>query len=513
MFRAPVMNTPFVGQYADVFFPNISGDFFQGDVSFLTTLRALLAPHIKKEDEIRLRFSQTSPFKASNIGDKSEFFSDKIDIGLDKGELRVHSLRGDTDANAKAVEIIREEYLKAHKGYREVTAVAEFFKNMFSCVCFTNEKAKACVIFVSRLNMRSMHYLQAAIPVVLPWVIGKVTKDTFDADGWALIDRLTMLEKEENGIIVNNGADEYVEIINRMAAKYDFEKARIKSMIGDFEVRAQKHELDNLKEQIGVYDSTINSYQNRIMNEIKSRNDTLIRIWGLEHKIETLEGESELLDYFLNNKSLYLESVEGDRISFAVGTYLTYVDPAALESVMKNERSSVNVGATSTISKDDMKMLLRACLIDAHIRMRICAAYSISLSGGVNPLPHHSFSDRFDTYMRNAHVDGANCLGNYIMPITNALRNGNFVGAIEQCIASAMSQNVLESPTFNSLIFHIYDRTYDYRKCFELPDGKVVSPEDAIKWLKEQEAEKGGKENQTTKKAKSSKTKEAGSDE
>ena len=491
MFRAPITSTPFVGQYTDAFFPNINGESYQGDVSFLSTMRALLAPKMKEKDGIYLRFMQTNPFKASSMGDKKEFIKSTIDFRPSDNELIVYNLRGDADANSKLIEELRKEFPKLHKGYQEVVSIAEFYKNSFPCICFKNEKTRTIIYFVGRLNMRSMHYLQASIPVPCTWFVPEVTANTFGEDGWALIKSLASVETtDEAGNVTNNGADEYLRIITKMSEKYDFEKARLKTILGGFEERQHKREIDQLKANVAEYDRNIERYQHDIMSFVKSRDDTIVRIWGLEHKIETLEGESELLDYFMNNKSLYLLQVNNDKLEFAVGTYLTYVDPAALDKIMKNPRSVVARYETSTLSKEDMQLLLRAALIDNKIKLRICAAYSLGLGSGVSALSHYTFPDRFNNYMRNSHVDGARCLGSYVTPITNALKNGNFVGAIEQCIASAMSQNVLESVTFDPLIQRLYDRDHAYRDCFELPDGRVVSPEEAVKWLKEEEAKK-----------------------
>lgn len=505
MFRAPITSTPFVGGYTDAFFPNITGDYYQGDVSFLSTLRALFAPKIQKDDSIRLRFAQSESFKLSQIGDKKEYIKDYIDLGLDKNELVIYNLRGDTEANAQIIDALRDEFPKLHKDYREMKSVFDFYRDIFACVCFSSEKDHTVIYFVSRLNMRSMHYLQASIPVPFTWLMPEITTETFGEDGWALIKSLSKLEtKDENGAVVANGADEYLEIIGRMASVYDFEKARIKHLLDGFEERVQKSEISNLQKKVESCDKDIESYEGYIRESLKARNDAIIRIWGLEHKIETLGGESELLDYFLSNKCLYLEDVSGDRIDFCVKTALTYIDPAALEKIMKNPGSFINMGATQSLPADDMNLLLRACLIDGVIKLRMCAAYRLTLRGGVEPLSHHIYPEEFDSYMRNYHIDSAHCMGQYTTPIVSALKSGNFVGAIEQCIASAMSQNVLESGTFNGLIRNIYDNHHPYRKCFELPDGKVVSPEDAVKWLKKQE-EASKVEKKTAKKAKTAK--------
>lgn len=516
MFRTPVLNTPFVGDFTDAFFSQITGESYQGDVSFLSTMRALLTPVIPKDGKINLRFVSSPQFKAKDVNDKNEFVTNVIPVTVHRGDFVVYNLRSDADAVGVAIAAIRELFPKSHKGFREVQLVAEFYSGSFPCICFANEKEQSVIYFVGRLNMRSMHYLQASIPVPLTWFIPEIKKTTFDEDSWALINRLATMEKEEGGAIVNNGADEYVAILERMVKKYDIERGRLTVILNDFEKNAQQKEIDNLRGNINQIDRQINQYMDAISDQLKHKDDLTVRIWGLEHKIETLEGESELLDYFLSNKALYLESVNGTCLTFSVGTYLTYIDPAALSKIMGNTRSAVHSFADNynSISAEDMCRLLTASLIDGKIRMRMCAAYSLDIGGGgiVHALSGHCYPSRFDSYMRNIHIDRAACLGSYSTPIVQALRSANYVGAIEQCVASAMSQNVLESVTFNRLLERIYDKSYPHRNCFELPDGKVVSPEDAIKWLKEQEA-KDEEEKSAAKPAAKKAAKEATVDE
>lgn len=59
MFKTDIIDTPFTTENANTFFQNITGNKYRNDNSFLATLRALLAPRIKEEDNINLCFDRS----------------------------------------------------------------------------------------------------------------------------------------------------------------------------------------------------------------------------------------------------------------------------------------------------------------------------------------------------------------------------------------------------------------------------------------------------------------------
>ena len=67
MFKTRILSTAFTSDAADVCFKNITGQSFSEDVSFLSTLRALLAPRMQADDVVSLRFGHSS-YNASSIG-------------------------------------------------------------------------------------------------------------------------------------------------------------------------------------------------------------------------------------------------------------------------------------------------------------------------------------------------------------------------------------------------------------------------------------------------------------
>ena len=95
--------------------------------------------------------------------------------------------------------------------------------------------------------------------------------------------------------------------------------------------------------------------------------------------------------------------------------------------------------------------------------------------------------------MPNPHIDRYNCLGNYERTINSMLLEHNYIGALEQCVASCKSLNWGDSTVMHVFMDTMYGSGHYNNQCIELPDGNIVNPKDAIKWLEKQEtAETGG---------------------
>ena len=126
-----------------------------------------------------------------------------------------------------------------------------------------------------------------------------------------------------------------------------------------------------------------------------------------------------------------------------------------------------------------------------RLRIKVCAAYRFALEGNVSPCGHHDFSFEFADCIPNTHIDAFNCMGNYSRTINNLLMDRNYIGAIEQCIASCKSLNWGDSPVMGEFMRAMWGTNGYNNRCIELPDWRIVKPAEAIEWLELQETENG----------------------
>lgn len=488
MFKTNIQATPLTTDAANAYFSNITGEKFGADNSFLATLRALVAPRMKENETLTLSFWRSS-FNAAEVSSApGNRVVDAICAGHDMddmvGRIIIHNLSSDTESNKANLQILESCFTRQYTGYHRLEKVKEFYRKSFNVDCYINPERKSAIVFVDKLDNKKLHYLQVSILAFLPWY--------FDpADG------VSELEMELLYSLRETTSEKYESCLARIAEKYDFKTARIRQLLGGFETRFERIECDRVRMEIANYDREINRLNDQIGSLLAERNGSCIQLLGLETKIANGGGESEIMDYFLCNGKLYLENVTDTDMYFAVKDYLTYFDQDMAERIINNRGSFVyhgdRDGECRDMSAAQMKRLMTEIFLSETPRLRIkfCAAYRFSLNGNVSPQHHHTFGYEFADAMPNTHVDGFACMGNYTKTINELLKNHNYISAIEQCVASCKSLNWGDSPVMKQFMKAMWGEN-DYghnNRCIELPDGSVVKPVEAVKWLEGQDGE------------------------
>lgn len=484
MFKTRVLSTAFTSRTADGCFRNIIGNSYLDDVSFLATLRALLAPRMKEEDNVLLVFGRSS-YNTSAINSVPKeravaAICDGYSIASSRGKLVIHSLDSDFDSNQRCMEILRESFCTVYEGFHRLDKVTAFYQKSFAVDCYINPDTKSVCVFVNRMDIRKMHYLQVSILAFMPWYLNQ--EDGLTPDEFALIQSLR-----------ETSSDNYERCLAKLAEKYDFRTAAIREKLSGFENRYERINIDRMKEKVSNIDDEIERYNEAIGKMIRERNENLIKILGLEQKIaEGSAEDSEIMEYFLCNQKLVLEDTSDSILYFTVRDYLEYFDRDMAERMISNPNSYVyrsNDRPRRGIPTDKMEHLMMEIFVSEtpRLRIRFCAAYSINITGGVSTNGHHEFGSECYGYLPNPHINEYNCMGDYVRTINNMIRDGNYIGAIEQCVASCKSLNFGDSIVMSKFMGYMW--ASEPERFIELPDGTMVSPREAIKWLEEQDGE------------------------
>lgn len=487
MFKQVIRNTQLTTDAANSFFQHINGDSFQYDVSFVSTLRALVAPRMKEGEYVYLSFYQSN-YSANQLSEYSARNAVRNVCDLDDiedGRIIIHNFcHTSQDSNYAWMELMKSTLESVYPGWHRLEKVTDFFKKTFYALCFINPDKKSVVVFVDSMDIRRMHYLQCSIFAFLPWY--------FDPKLG-----VSKIEMELIESLREKTPTKYEDCIAKIAEQYDFRTARIRQLLSGFETRYEVMECDKVRREIQSCIEYIDSLNNQIGDYLRAKNEYEIRLLGLEAKIANGSEESEIMDYFLHNNKLVLESVNNDSMVFVVKTYLEYFDEDLAERVIRNETSYVyrpnGRGCNNIIPAEDMRMLMTAIFLDQKLRIRFCAAYKFNMNGSVSAVSRYSFGAECRDCTPNTHIDRFSCLGNYQRSINELLKHHDYIGAIEQCSASCKSLNFNDSPVMQEFMRRMYGIS-DYQgsintRCIELPDGAVVTPVDAINWLKAQEVQ------------------------
>lgn len=490
MFKTIVRNTPFTSEVAGDYFYNITGNSYDNDVSFLATLRALIGPRIKEGEYVHLVFDSSSCSanwisQSTPSGIIAEVCR-RYDMDFE-GQVIVHSLRSNGYDSKDVFAAFEQEFSNFFPGFYRLDKIKAFYRKTFNVDCYVNPQKRTAFLLVDNMDIKRMHYLQVSILAFLPWY--------FNPEEGLTQNELSLIQS-----LRESSSEKYELCLAELAKAYNFREERIRKYLKGFENRFERLECDKVRSKIEVAEAKIYELNNQISDYLKTRNNLNIQLLGLEAKINSGESEdSEIMEYFMCNKHLILEQVTDREMRFGVKDYLEYFDREIAERAIDNGNSYVyNTVPLNSLQREKLKLLMKEIFVneDTRMKIRFCAAYRFELNGNVSTQSSHTFDPcEYGGYMPNPHINQYNCMGNYVRTINSLLMDRNYIGALEQCIASCKSLNFGDSVVMSEFMREFLSGNWLYR-CIELPDGQVVSPSEAIKWLEEQDKVKEEAENE-----------------
>ena len=481
MFRTKIERTPLTTDIANDYFANINGSSYGDDISFLATLRVLLYHRMSKEDGIYLRFG-SSNYNAGYFTGEQRIPDLPFYENEDLNTIYIHSfIHPNKEANIAALNAYTNHYC-GKADWTRIEKVSVFFQNKFSVVCFVNPTIRSVLLLCVGLNMSTMHYLQCAIPVFLPWYFSDEER------------KLTADEKSFLESLRETSPATYSQYIIDFAEKFDFRTEKIKDLLQGFEISREREMIANIKHSIEQCIESIRSYNQQINNYLRDKDDYETQLLGLVQKVEESQ-ENELMDYFLANKNLELISVNDTVMKFVVKSYCEIYDEDEAKKIINNPNSYIYKPqgrfCNNYIEADDIKLLMSAVFIDKVIKIRLCAAYTLNIRGGCNGMDHYAFGLGYETYMPNPHIYYHACLGSNYEAINEIMIRRDYIQAIEQLVLSSQNLNFRDIVVMSEFMSDVYGLQQERggnnnNRCFELPDGSVVNPSEAIEWLHSQ---------------------------
>lgn len=477
MFKNPIYETPLNTPEAGDYFGRITGMAFQGDISFIATLRALLANRMPEEDSIFLDFNGYT-YSQRNLSSLSpiEATATIFDTCYDKNNsLQMKCfMSADQDANNAWIKVLVENVERMYSGWHRVEKVNSFFKKVCNIECFVNPDIKSTVLITDNIDMRKYHYIQQGTLAFLPWY--------FDKEAG-----VSDLEMELLKSLSKKTSEDYEAVLEKIASQYNFAEIRIRKLLDGFENAYERHRCDEVRHDLEGLMENINQLKQRIGDYLRRKNEVEITLLGLETKLAQNTGESEIMDYFLTNKALSLQEVSGTKITFVVRSTLDYFDEDMASRFLENTYSSFYEGCGHDFSKADMKLLMRALFVEQTLRMQFCAAYRLDVLGNVDGIRGYSYGSNCRNYMPNPHVNRYACLGGNERATLDCLENHNYIAAIEQCITSCKSLNFADSAVMRVFSDYVANRGDGVNnRCIVMPDGSIATPKEAVAWLKKQ---------------------------
>lgn len=481
MFRDKITETPFSTLEAGMLFNDkVFGDSYNADTTFVSTLRALVYPRMSEGDTVMFRYRNyvTMPTSSENDFDYRITRSIREETGVfeePEQVLLIDCTRLSEDARKKYLSFVEDGFEKQYgeSGFIRLNKMTDFFQKMFKVLCYTNMRTKSAVIFIEFMDLRIFHYIQCSIFAFMPWYF----------------DPATGVSEPEMNLINSLRADssgQYIECLKVLASAYDFKSAKIKRILCGFESKALVVERDAISAQIQSIIRQIRSENERIGQLFSDKQQADIKLLGTIAAIDNAGDESEVMEYFLANKSLDVVCCEDTTLTFIATGTIKYYDEDMAQRIIDNRGSYLY--RTGIFGNDDVKRLMNLIFIEREYGIRVCGAYSLNIRGNAEAPSWYKYSSEYNTYLPNPHLQVYSCLGNNVGIINQALLEGNYIGAIEQCVSSCSSLNFADSAVMEAFVDMLFNGEYRgitcNKVCIELPNGKIVDAAGAIKFMK-----------------------------
>ena len=316
MFNNFIQQTPFSSDIADEVMSSVSGRSpIRGDVSFVSTLRALVFKRASAAGEelcLAPRSASYSKHELDEVGADNAYQWVIPNSVEDRGIIHILNFNNySEDANELWFSAITETFPKKYSGWTCLEKVGYYFRKRFPLSCFINPELHSVYLFTRCLNASNAHHIQCAIPAFLPWFFG--TENPITA-----LDKLFFQSRNES-----NSAH-YEEVLEKIAAEYDFRAEKIRRVLSGFETKYERAILEGKYNSLRDIERALNDYQRRISDYLAEKTKLDLDILGIENKIANTGDGSEMMDYFLANPFLSIGESDGASITFVVKTELAY---------------------------------------------------------------------------------------------------------------------------------------------------------------------------------------------
>lgn len=480
MFNSAITTSLFANEATHPIFSKITGSPYINDVSLISTMRALLMGRMGEEDEITLYLSN-SELRRSTVENNSvvDVINAMIGskLGCEANMFQIHSFNGSgvySDVDFM-MDFVQNNFINTYEHFYRVEKITTFFSKIFRVLCYISPELKSTIFFVQNLDYAKLHAIQMAIIPALPWY--------FNKDFELLPAEMDLVKS-----LQDSSPDRYVECLGVLADKYDLPRLRVKTLLTGVETKHLNKACMELENNIAKIADSICEYNTTIGQLYAKKDSCLNTLLGIRAKLKESNEESELANYFVSNKKLHLDDVVDSAVYFSVADDITYYDPDMAERMLADSYGYIEESYTqyANISREGMKKLLTSIFIDEVLHIKFCAKYMFRINGNIDALSMGSEMP-FQNCMKNPHIDRYHCMGGYEQTINEVLEHHDYIGAIEQCIASCKSLNFGDSFVMNAFVTELYN-THD--RIIRLPDGTYVTPKTAVKWLDENSEER-----------------------
>lgn len=458
---------------ANEFFPNIKGDSYRDDASWLATMRALLPSRLGADVAAQVRFIQKESKSLKSRAARIEHYLDGVDITA-PNTITVVNVQKTTEDLEKVLDAFK------HNGVANHELAEAVFRRFYEqetkgyVLMYVDDNIANTVIITSSLSMHMWHTLSAFMKTYFKKAFAEHPATDKEMQ---LMRALASTNREDNS------TDTYLQIIEEFAEPYDFRSATIRNALIDFTTKAKKSRIKAVEKTIDNANKSISNYHEEIGKQLAVREKAQWELAGLMCGDGQDEASKELMNYFLANKQLIFTGTGDGYFNYWVKSYLTYWDERSAESYIKTRGGYLYAGARDyDLDMDKFEKLLRAIFLDRTVKVRMTAAYQFFFNSSeinININRSDSQPTELNGYMLNPHSMHHSCWGTASRNLSEALNAGDYSGAVGVTIYAASELNIVDVST------ELFSRWLAESKwnCIELADGTRMTCKEYMETL------------------------------
>ena len=364
--------------------------------------------------------------------------------------------------------------------FKEKNSISAFIKDKSDneCLVLYHEQKNAVGIFINSSDIRLYHLLLSFMSLYYPSLFAE--KPLTDQD-YALIKSLSKKDRTVFHACVKEMVQPYIK---------EFRKLQLSGLIKQMHEGKIESALSNVNNQR----MTVDNLEQRYGDAIARLRELIVTYEGLKATESFDDSEQELVEYLSENKAIHNLDFREHNLYFSVATILNNYNAESWEYL--KARGSIYDGDYETRLLEAFNVMSNRKLLldnifseDPLLSIKICGNYQIDLNScrlyTSETYDYVQADPIYKGYLPNPHLKRFGCLGGYKDKVMNALLEGNYISAIELCIASAASVNLDETvQTFRPFIGWLLS---SQEKVLVSKDGIEMTPEEALIWLSERE--------------------------
>lgn len=332
---------------------------------------------------------------------------------------------------------------------------------------FRNKEKKNTIIVTNAYDYGVWHCIVSFFNIFCPWYIEELT----DAE-----------LKFATSLLKKNATTRTVcEMMDLMVYDMvDVDAAKKKYYLNGYENKLRRIQREKFADQMKSTRQMIGQLMQELRQLYKNYETNSLIVSAIDNS--TAEDSNELMNYFLYNKNVSVESGdENGYIMYVITGYMSLFDPEVAKEYINNPNSLMYAKGTAYgLAEEKIRNLMTEIFINSTIKVRMCSAWELCLGSGVSPIRSYPYSKRYKNYLPNPHLDLYGCMGGWQSTVEESCEKLDYVFTVDTTCAENGNLNLNDTIVFGRFLEKLFSKDI---RVLELPTGDIVDYIDAIKWM------------------------------